>query len=149
MIRALFLVLFVLLTTGCDKLPKADSDANDAEFEATPSSFKRPLRPSPTSKQLQPTLNGVCRFEEHDPSERPSDLIRTNHASNMIFWADKGAYLWDHPNGLIDEGMVVPGFRIVAARDGLPDLWIYPNRDGPIYLFSGPDIFECRQPESF
>jgi hypothetical protein len=64
----------------------------------------------------------------------------------MIFWADKGAALWDHPNGFIDEGMVLPGCRIVAEREGLPDLCIYPNRDGPIYLYSGPEIFECRQP---
>jgi hypothetical protein len=105
-----------------------------------------PLRPPSPPKKLQPTRNGVCRFEERDPSERPKVLIATNHSSNMIFWADKGAALWDHPNGFIDEGMVLPGFRIVAEREGLPDLWIYPNRDGPIYLYSGPEIFECRQP---
>lgn len=105
-----------------------------------------PVRPQPPPKRLQPTRNGVCRFEERDPSKRPRELIRTNRASNMIFWADEGADLWDHPNGFIDEGMVAPGFRIVAEREGLPDLWIYPDRDGPIYLYSGPEIFECRQP---
>ncbi|GAA5053515.1 hypothetical protein GCM10023208_15570 [Erythrobacter westpacificensis] len=109
-------------------------------------SATEPFRlPSPP-KKLQPAQNGVCRFEERDPSERPKVLIATNRNSNMIFWADEGAALWDHPNGFIDEGMVLPGFRIVAEREGLPDLWIYPDRDGPIYLYSGPEIFECRQP---
>ncbi|MWV27134.1 hypothetical protein [Aurantiacibacter rhizosphaerae] len=104
-------------------------------------------RPPSPPKKLEPNRNGVCLFEERDPSERPDTLIRTNRSSNMIFWADEGAALWDHANGFIDEGMVLPGFRIVAAREGLPDLWIYPNRDGPIYLYSGPEVFECRQPE--
>ncbi|MXP15712.1 hypothetical protein GRI44_13230 [Altererythrobacter confluentis] len=105
-----------------------------------------PVYPAAPPKKLEPTRNGVCRFEERDPAERPSELIDTNRASNMIFWADEGAALWDHPNGFVDEGMVVPGFRIVAEREGLPDLWIFPNRDGPIHLYSGPEIFECRQP---
>lgn len=109
-------------------------------------SATEPLRPPSPPKKLQPTQNGVCRFEERDPSERPKVLIATNRNSNIIFWADEGAALWDHPNGFIDEGMVLPGFRIVAEREGLPDLWIYPDRDGPIYLYSGPEIFECRQP---
>jgi hypothetical protein len=61
----------------------------------------------------------------------------------MIFWADRGAVLWDHPNGFTDEGMVIPGKRIVAAREGMKDLWISPAFDGDIMLFSGPDRFEC------
>ena len=100
----------------------------------------------PPPKKLKPTRNGVCRFEERDPSERPNGLIQTNFFSNMIFWADRGAALWDHPNGFVDEGMVIPGPRIVAAREGMKDLWIFPAKEGDIYLYSGPDIFECRQP---
>ena len=106
------------------------------------------LPPRPP-KKLVPTRNGVCRFEERDPSERPRELIATNRDSNMIFWADEGAALWDHPNGFIDEGMVIPGKRIVAAREGMKDLWIFPNRDGPIYLHSGPEIFACSQPDKW
>jgi hypothetical protein len=90
-----------------------------------------------------PKRNGVCHFEERDPTERPKGLIQTNFYSNMIFWADSGAALWDHPYGLTDEGMVIPGKRIVAARDGMKDLWITPARDGDIMLFSGPERFEC------
>lgn len=100
----------------------------------------------PPPKKLEPTLNGVCRFEEHDPSERPNGLIQTNHSSNMIFWADRGAMLWDHANGFIDEGMVIRGPRIVATREGMKDLWISAAKEGDIYLYSGPDVFECRQP---
>ena len=39
--------------------------------------------------------------------------------------------------------------RIVAAREGMKDLWIFPNRDCPIYLHSGPEIFACSQPEDW
>lgn len=99
--------------------------------------------PAPPPKRLEPKRNGVCRFEERDPAERPRELIRTNHSSNMIFWADRGAGLWDHANGFTDEGMVIPGKRIVAARDGMKDLWISPARDADIMLYSGPDRFEC------
>ncbi|MDG5752360.1 hypothetical protein P8R33_14690 [Qipengyuania sp. XHP0211] len=106
------------------------------------------LPPRPR-KKLVPARNGVCRFEERDPSERPRELIATNRDSNMIFWADEGAALWDHPNGFIDEGMVIPGKRIVAARERMQDVWIFPNRDGPIYLHSGPEIFACSQPEDW
>ena len=106
------------------------------------------LPPRPP-KKLVPTPNGVCRFEERDPAERPESLIATNRDSNMIFWADEGAALWDHPNGFIDEGMVIPGKRVVAAREGMKDLWIFPNRDGPIYLHSGPEIFACSQPDKW
>ena len=109
-------------------------------------SATEPLFPPSPPKKLMPTRNGVCRFEEHDPAGRPRELIATNRDSNMIFWADEGAALWDHPNGFIDEGMVIPGKRIVAAREGVKDLWIFPNRDGPIYLHSGPEIFACSQP---
>ena len=108
-----------------------------------------PLFPPSPPKKLVPTRNGVCRFEERDPSERPRELMATNRDSNMIFWADEGAALWDHPNGFIDEGMVIPGKRIVAAREGMKDLWIFPNRDGPIYLHSGPEIFACSQPDKW
>jgi hypothetical protein len=97
-------------------------------------------------KKLEPTRNGVCRFEERDPSKRPNGLIPTNHSSNMIFWADRGAMLWDHANGFVDEGMVIKGPRIVAVREGMKDLWIFPAKEGDIYLYSGPEIFECRQP---
>lgn len=100
------------------------------------------LPPRP-AKLVIPNRNGVCRFEERDPAERPRDLIQTNHGSNMIFWADRGAALWDHANGFTDEGMVIPGKRIVAARKGMKDLWISPGRDGDIMLYSGPDRFEC------
>ena len=100
----------------------------------------------PPPKMLEPTRNGVCRFEERDPSERPNGLIQTNHSSNMIFWADRGAMLWDHENGFVDEGMVVPGPRIVVARKGMKDLWISAAKEGDIYIYSGPDVFECRQP---
>ena len=112
-------------------------------------SATEPLFPPSPPKKLVPARNGVCRFEERNPAERPSELIATNHNSNMIFWADEGAALWDHPNGFIDEGMVIPGKRIVAAREGMKDLWIFPNRDGPIYLHSGPEIFACSQPEDW
>jgi hypothetical protein len=71
-----------------------------------------------------------------------------NYSSNMIFWADKRSGLWDHSNGFIDEGMVLSGKRIVAVHEGMKDLWIFANRDGPIYLYSGPEIFECRQPSA-
>lgn len=100
------------------------------------------LPPQPP-KRLIPSRNGVCRFEERDTAERPSELLRTNHSSNMIFWADRGAALWDHANGFTDEGMVIPGKRIVAAREGMKDLWISPAYDGDIMLYSGPDKFEC------
>jgi hypothetical protein len=99
--------------------------------------------PAPPPKLLSPRRNGVCRFEERDPAQRPKELIRTNRGSNMIFWADEGAVLWDHPNGFTDEGMVIPGKRIVAAREGMKDLWISPAWDGDIMLYSGPDRFEC------
>ena len=112
-------------------------------------SATEPLFPPSSPKKLVPTRNGVCRFEERNPAERPGELIATNRDSNMIFWADEGAALWDHPNGFIDEGMVIPGKRIVAAREGMKDLWIFPNRDGPIYLHSGPEIFACSQPEDW
>jgi hypothetical protein len=94
-------------------------------------------------KRLYPKRNGICRFEERAPADRPRELIQTNYRSNMIFWADRGAVLWDHPNGFTDEGMVIPGKRIVAAREGMKDLWISPAFDGDIMLFSGPDRFEC------
>ena len=109
--------------------------------QASPTAETFPL---PPPKLLQPNRNGVCRFEERDPSERPRELIQTNHGSNMIFWADRGAVLWDHPNGFTDEGMVIPGKRIVAARKGMKDLWISPARDDDIMLYSGTDRFECR-----
>ena len=94
-------------------------------------------------KLLTPKRNGICRFEERDPALRPRELIRTNRRSNMIFWADDGAVLWDHSNGYTDEGMVIPGKRIVAAREGMKDLWISPAWDGDIMLYSGPNRFEC------
>lgn len=100
----------------------------------------------PPPKMLEPTRNGVSRFEGRDASERPNGLIQTSHSSNMMFWADRGALLWDHTNGCIDEGMVIPGPRIVAAREGMKDLWISPAEEGDIYLYSSPDVFECRQP---
>jgi hypothetical protein len=94
-------------------------------------------------KLLEPKRNGVCRFVERDPAQRPKELIQTSFKSNMIFWADRGAALWDHANGFTDEGMVFPGKRIVAAREGTKDLWISPARGGDIMLYSGPDRFEC------
>lgn len=102
----------------------------------------RDLPPRPP-KLLKPNRNGVCRFDEREPSERPTELIQTNYDSNIIFWADRGAALWDHGNGFTDEGMVIPGKRIVAARKGMKDLWISPARDGDITLYTGPDRFEC------
>ena len=115
--------------------PPPDTPAQlSADLEAAP--------PQPP-KLLTPKRNGVCRFEERDPARRPRELIRTNRGSNMIFWADEGAVLWDHPNGYTDEGMVIPGKRIVAAREGMKDLWISPAWDGDIMLYSGPDRFEC------
>jgi len=108
---------------------------------AAPAAVER--LPAPPPKLLEPNRNGVCRFVERDPAERPRDLIQTNFRSNMIFWADRGAALWDHANGFTDEGMVIPGKRIVAAREGMKDLWISPARDADIMLYSGPDRFEC------
>lgn len=105
-----------------------------------PADAEAPPRPP---KLLEPNRNGVCQFVERDPAKRPDELIQTNHSSNMIFWADRGAALWDHANGFTDEGMVIPGKRIVAARKGMKDLWISPARDGDIMLYTGPDRFEC------
>jgi hypothetical protein len=105
-----------------------------------PAVVEAPPRPP---KLLVPNRNGVCRFVEREPAQRPKDLIQTSFQSNMIFWADRGAALWDHPNGFTDEGMVIPGKRIVAAREGMKDLWISPAREGDIMLYSGPDRFEC------
>lgn len=105
-----------------------------------PTGAEAPPRPP---KLLEPNRNGVCRFVERDPARRPKELIQTSLQSNMIFWADRGAALWDHANGFTDEGMVIPGKRIVAAREGMKDLWISPARDGDIMLYSGPDRFEC------
>lgn len=113
------------------RLPPSDVSANASR-----------LPPQPP-KRLIPNRNGVCRFEERDPADRPTELVRTNHSSNMIFWADRGAALWDHANGFTDEGMVIPGKRIVAAREGMKDLWISPAHDGDIMLYSGPEKFEC------
>ena len=114
--------------------------AQASRENSVPAAAAIPARPP---KLLTPRRNGVCRFEERDPAQRPRGLIRTSHGSNMIFWADEGAVLWDHPNGFTDEGMVIPGKRIVAAREGMKDLWISPAWDGDIMLYSGPDRFEC------
>ena len=104
-----------------------------------------PPAPAPQRriKRAEPNRNGICRFEERDRGARPKGLVQTNFHSNVIFWADRGAALWDHPNGEIDEGMVIPGKRIIAAREGMKDLWISPGRPGDIMLFSGPDRLEC------
>ena len=131
--------------TVADQVPTPSIPAALAQSDAS----VPPDSPGPIRKQLIPNENGVCRFEERDPQDRPSGLIQTNRGANMVFWADRGAALWDHPNGLIyDEGMVIPGKRIVAARAGMQDLWISPAVAGPIYLYSGPEIFECRRPSA-
>lgn len=130
---------------GANQSRGSTTSADLAQGDAGAQSSSLPL----IRKKLIPTSDGICRFEERDPRERPSGLIQTNRQSNMIFWADHGAGLWDHPNGLMyDEGMVIPGKRIVAAREGMKDLWISPAVEGPIYLYSGPEIFECRRPSA-
>lgn len=144
---------FCILLAACSQPSDAGADqsrgppvpADLAQSDASAQSdFSAPIR-----KKLIPTSNGICRFEERDPRDRPTGLIQTNWHSNVIFWTDRGAGLWDHPNGLIyDEGMVIPGKRIIAARDGMKDLWISPAVEEPIYLYSGPEIFECRQPST-
>jgi hypothetical protein len=142
-IRYLVTVALILFASACDAPPKGEPVAPPSSARIERSA--EPHLPSPPPKQLIPTQNGVCRFEERDPAERPRSLTQTNYKSNMIFWADKRSGLWDHSNGFIDEGMILPAKRIVAVREGMKDLWISPNRDGPIYLYSGPEIFECRQ----
>jgi hypothetical protein len=119
----------------------APSLQNDVSAE--PSNF-----PAQPPKRLIPQSNGVCRFEERDPTERPAGLERNNYGSNMSFWADRGALLWDHSNGNVNEAMVLPGKRIVAARDGMKDLWISPAKAGHITLYSGPERFECDSVDS-
>ncbi|MXO76172.1 hypothetical protein GRI40_13215 [Altererythrobacter aerius] len=48
-------------------------------------SATEPLFPPSPPKKLVPARNGVCRFEERNPAERPGELIATNRDSNMIF----------------------------------------------------------------
>ena len=142
-IRHLVAVALILFASACDAPPKGASVSPPTGAGLDRSA--EPQFPTQPPKQLIPTQHGACRFEERDPAERPRSLMQTNYSSNMIFWADKHSGLWGHSNGFIDEGMVLPGKRIVAVREGMKDLWISPNRDGPIYLYSGPGIFECRQ----
>ena len=96
--------------------------------------------------RLEPTRNGVCRFEERAAGSKPDGYRLSAYSGNMDLWTKGGEGLaHDHAIGFVEAGFL-SAEPVVAVRRGLPDLWITPvdwSDPADIMLFIGTDRFEC------
>ena len=94
-------------------------------------------------QQLEPDETQFCTFTEKPVSDRPAGLVVSAWSGNMDLLTDGYVLGHDHAIGLV-EAMWMKRKPVIAARAGMPDLWIEPAGDFTnTILHIGPDELTC------
>ena len=160
-------VLAALLVAGCgpaeEPAPAPTQAPPEAEATIMPAATPRPgeaslpesglppfaerTDPNPDRgswiQQLEPDETEFCTFTERPASDRPAGLIITAWSGNMDLWTEGYVLGHDHAIGFV-EAMWMKRKPVIAARAGMPDLWIEPVGDFTnTILRIGPDELTC------
>jgi hypothetical protein len=79
-------------------------------------------------QMLTPDETEYCKFTEKPVSERPGGLVVTAWSGNMDLLTEGYVLGHDHAIGFV-EAMWMKEKPVIAARAGMPDLWIEPVGD--------------------
>ena len=94
-------------------------------------------------QQLTPDQTEFCTFTEKPISERPPNLVVTAWSGNMDLLTEGYVLGHDHASGFV-EAMWMKRKPVIAARAGMPDLWIEPVGDFTnTILRIGPEELTC------
>ena len=80
------------------------------------------------NQQLTPGATPLCSFTEHPAAERPQGWVVTAWSGNMDLYTD-GYVLGRDPSARWIEAMWMRGKPVIAAREGMDDMWIEPQGD--------------------
>jgi hypothetical protein len=96
-------------------------------------------------QRLEPQPGELCSFTERPPSERPQGWVVTAWSGNMDLYTD-GYVIAQDPSARWIEAMWMKGKPVIAARDGLDDVWIEPKGDYSLTLLAIDDRrFACER----
>lgn len=96
-------------------------------------------------QKLTPDDTPYCTFTEKPASARPAGLVVTAWSGNMDLLTEGYVLGHDHAIGLV-EAIWMKEKPVIAARDGMDDLWIEPVGDlTNTILRIGPDELTCVQ----
>ncbi len=94
-------------------------------------------------QRLEPQANPLCSFTEHPVSERPRGWVVTAWSGNMDLYTD-GYVLGKDPSARWIEAMFMRDKPVIAAREGMSDVWIEPQGDyGQTLLVIDDRRFTC------
>ena len=94
-------------------------------------------------QQLTPDETPYCTFTEKLASARPGGLVVTAWSGNMDLLTEGYVLGHDHAVGFV-EAMWMKNKPVIAARAGMPDLWIEPVGDlTNTILRIGPEELTC------
>ena len=155
-VRALTIVLAPLFLAGCDGAEPVPApatrptgprpgEARLPEGGLPPFGERAALQRETGSwiQRLEPQPGELCSFTERAPSERPEGWVVTAWSGNMDLYTD-GYVLGQDPSARWVEAMWMKGKPVIAARDGLDDVWIQPQGDFSLTLLAIDDRrFTC------
>jgi hypothetical protein len=96
-------------------------------------------------QDLQPAATPLCSFTERPASDRPKDWVVTAWSGNMDLYTD-GYVLGKDPSARWIEAMWMKDKPVIAAREGMDDVWIEPQGDYTRTLLTIDDKrFTCKQ----
>lgn len=95
--------------------------------------------------QLEPTESEACNFTAKPASDRPNEYVLTAWSGNLDLYTPHDTL--EHRRG---EGFIESAFMrsrpVVAARNGMDDLWIEPVGEN-VVLYIGAEELTCRREE--
>ncbi|MBX7541173.1 hypothetical protein [Qipengyuania sphaerica] len=95
--------------------------------------------------RLEPQESDACTFTDKPVSDRPNEYVLTAWSGNLDLYTPRDTL--EHRRG---EGFIESAFMrsrpVVAARDGMDDLWIEPVGED-VVLYIGADELTCRRDE--
>ncbi|MGV3554830.1 MAG: hypothetical protein ACO1OD_06200 [Croceibacterium sp.] len=151
--------LAVLILAGCDgterSAPTPESrasgprpgEAQMPEGGLPPFAKRSALKRQAASwmQQLEPEPNELCSFTERSPSGRPKEWVVTAWSGNMDLYTD-GYVIAQDPSAPWVEAMWMKGRPVIAAREGMDDVWIEPRGDYSLTLLAIDDRrFTCER----
>ena len=96
-------------------------------------------------QKLVPDETAECSFRERPASERPEGWVVTAWSGNMDLHTD-GYVLGQDPSAPWIEALWMKNKPVVAAREGMDDLWIEPQGDwGQVLLQIDGDRLTCKR----
>ena len=125
------------------------ADTRDLRDPATLEPFEDRIDPDlgrgSWRQALVPTRPGGCTFTERPRSARPADLLVLASSGNMDLLGRGNLLAHDHAIGFVEANWNADR-PVIAARQGLADMWIMPTGDWTkVTLIIGADRFYCHR----